>query len=184
MSSVKYQYFQTDTSITVEIYKPDADIKIEDQKIAIHNDDSVTEIFLAYKVIPSESKIEKGKKKQSVILKKVDAELWPDLQKKDSQPKELHAPHPKPEHEYIGKSYHQWDRLKVEDEEKDKEGGGDPNDFFKKLFKDVSPEAQKAMQKSFLESGGTVLSTNWDEVKNKKVEVKPPEGMVEKKYEI
>jgi suppressor of G2 allele of SKP1 len=34
------------------------------------------------------------------------------------------------------------------------------------------------------ESGGTVLSTNWGEVSKDKVEVKPPDGMEFKKYEI
>jgi hypothetical protein len=32
------------------------------------------------------------------------------------------------------------------------------------------------MMKSYQESGGTTLSTNWDEVKKGKVEVKPPAG--------
>ena len=35
-----------------------------------------------------------------------------------------------------------------------------------------------------VESGGTVLSTNWEEVGTKKVEMKPPDGMEFKKYEI
>ena len=34
-----------------------------------------------------------------------------------------------------------------------------------------------------VESGGTVLSTNWGEVGEKKVEMKPPDGMEWKKYE-
>uniref|UniRef100_A0A183SE50 SGS domain-containing protein n=1 Tax=Schistocephalus solidus TaxID=70667 RepID=A0A183SE50_SCHSO len=34
------------------------------------------------------------------------------------------------------------------------------------------------------ESGGTVLSTNWDEVGKGKVEVKPPDGMEYRKYPI
>lgn len=34
------------------------------------------------------------------------------------------------------------------------------------------------------ESGGTVLSTNWAEVGKEKVEVKPPDGMEFKKYEL
>ena len=33
------------------------------------------------------------------------------------------------------------------------------------------------------ESGGTVLSTNWGEVGNKKIDVKTPDGMEFKKYE-
>lgn len=33
-----------------------------------------------------------------------------------------------------------------------------------------------------MESGGTVLSTNWKEVAGKKVEVKPPDGMEYKKW--
>jgi suppressor of G2 allele of SKP1 len=33
------------------------------------------------------------------------------------------------------------------------------------------------------ESGGTVLSTNWDDVKKVKVECKPPDSMEHKKYE-
>lgn len=34
-----------------------------------------------------------------------------------------------------------------------------------------------------VESGGTVLSTNWGEVGEKKVEMKPPDGMEWKKYD-
>lgn len=39
------------------------------------------------------------------------------------------------------------------------------------------------MMKSFSESGGTVLSTNWKDVGQKKVEMKPPEGMEFKQYD-
>lgn len=34
----------------------------------------------------------------------------------------------------------------------------------------------RAMMKSFVESNGTVLSTNWKEVGAKKIECTPPEG--------
>jgi len=33
------------------------------------------------------------------------------------------------------------------------------------------------------ESGGTVLSTNWEDIKKQKTEIKPPDGMEFKKYE-
>jgi suppressor of G2 allele of SKP1 len=39
------------------------------------------------------------------------------------------------------------------------------------------------MNKSFQESGGTVLSTNWNEVAKEKVTVKPPDGVEFKKWD-
>lgn len=39
------------------------------------------------------------------------------------------------------------------------------------------------MNKSFQESGGTVLSTNWDEVKKEEVTVKPPDGCDFRKWD-
>ena len=38
------------------------------------------------------------------------------------------------------------------------------------------------MMKSFVESGGTVLSTNWDEVGKKEVKGSPPKGLEMKKW--
>jgi suppressor of G2 allele of SKP1 len=34
-----------------------------------------------------------------------------------------------------------------------------------------------------MESGGTVLSTNWKDVGEKKVDIKPPDGMEWKKWD-
>jgi suppressor of G2 allele of SKP1 len=36
--------------------------------------------------------------------------------------------------------------------------------------------------KSYQESGGTALSTNWGEVGSKTMEISPPEGMEAKKW--
>ncbi|KAM0723986.1 hypothetical protein Q7P37_000977 [Cladosporium fusiforme] len=74
-----------------------------------------------------------------------------------------------------------WDKFGDDDEEE--EEGDSTNAFFKKLYKGASPEAQRAMMKSFTESNGTALSTNWDEVSKKKVETSPPDGMQVKDWE-
>ena len=47
----------------------------------------------------------------------------------------------------------------------------------------ASDDTKKAMMKSFYESGGTQLSTNWSEVGAKKMEVKPPDGVEFKTWE-
>lgn len=62
------------------------------------------------------------------------------------------------------------------------EGDAAANALFRELFKNATPEARKAMEKSYIESNGTALSTNWDEVSKGRVETKPPDSMVAKKW--
>ena len=60
---------------------------------------------------------------------------------------------------------------------------GDPVDgFFKKLYAGADPDTRRAMMKSYQESNGTALSTNWSEVGKGKVETTPPEGMEAKTW--
>ena len=63
------------------------------------------------------------------------------------------------------------------------EDGGDPmEDFFKTLYKNADPDTKRAMIKSFQESNGTSLSTNWSEVKKAPVKTQPPDGVEAKKW--
>lgn len=49
--------------------------------------------------------------------------------------------------------------------------GGDAVDgFFKKLYAGADPDTRRAMIKSYVESKGTSLSTNWSEVGSKTME--------------
>lgn len=57
----------------------------------------------------------------------------------------------------------------------DSDYGGDAVDgFFKKLYATADPDTRRAMMKSYVESQGTSLSTNWSEVAKGKVEAHPP----------
>lgn len=45
--------------------------------------------------------------------------------------------------------------------------GDELNGFFKKLYKDADEDTRRAMMKSYVESNGTSLSTNWTDVGSK-----------------
>ncbi|KAH8120160.1 SGS-domain-containing protein [Phellopilus nigrolimitatus] len=85
-----------------------------------------------------------------------------------------------------------WDSLTKEilSSEKDKSLNDDPNvggdstvnGFFQQLYAGADKDTKKAITKSYYESGGTTLSTNWSEVSKGKVEVKPPQGSEWKRW--
>nr|ABH03406.1 SGT1 [Pelargonium x hortorum] len=80
-----------------------------------------------------------------------------------------------------------WDKLEAEvkKEEKEEKLDGDAalNKFFREIYQNADEDMRRAMSKSFVESNGTVLSTDWKEVGSKKVEGSAPDGMEVKKWE-
>ncbi|KAG0380695.1 Protein SGT1 A [Mortierella sp. AD032] len=77
-----------------------------------------------------------------------------------------------------------WDALAKEAANEEDKADGDKalNQLFSQIYKDADDDTRRAMMKSFTESNGTCLSTNWDEVGKGTVETRPPEGMIAKKY--
>ena len=71
---------------------------------------------------------------------------------------------------------------KNEVEDIEEEGGDPVNAFFKKLYAGADPDTRRAMMKSYQESNGTALSTNWADVSKGPVETSPPDGMIAKKW--
>ncbi|ODV92074.1 hypothetical protein CANCADRAFT_55814 [Tortispora caseinolytica NRRL Y-17796] len=74
------------------------------------------------------------------------------------------------------KTQKNWDKIVAElDESEDElENATDPEQFFKALYRDVDEDARRAMMKSYYESGGTTLSTDWSDVGQRHVDYIPP----------
>jgi len=62
------------------------------------------------------------------------------------------------------------------------EGEAGLNKVFQDIFSNGSDDQRRAMMKSFVESGGTVLSTNWEDVGKRHVDGTPPKGMEMRKW--
>ena len=82
-----------------------------------------------------------------------------------------------------------WDSIEKEiaaEEEQEKPQGDDAmNKLFQQLYANADPDTRRAMIKSYQTSGGTVLSTNWNEVEKTDYEKErtAPDGVEWKNWE-
>lgn len=179
--SIKHDWYQTDSHVTVNVLVKNQDkdkvkVTFGDTflNISFPSEDTFS-LNLSKQVEPSNCTYRIKPTKIELKLKKLNEELWTDLEAKHKDVKDC-LPQLN--------TRCNWDKF-VETELKDDTSQGDAalNELFQKIYTEGSDEVKKAMNKSFLESGGTVLSTNWNEVGEKKVDVKPPDGMEWKKWE-
>jgi suppressor of G2 allele of SKP1 len=194
---VRHEWFQNENYVTISVFikkvKPESvSIDLEDRALSLTIKLPTGSDFcfdldpLAHEIIPGESKYSVLSTKIEIKLKKkVTGIKWSVLEGEDdtnlAQVTTLNDAN-KPSYPSSSKKKYDWDSLEKSIEDEKPEGDAALNNLFQQIYRDASDETKRAMMKSYIESNGTCLSTNWDEVKNGKVECKPPEGMIAKSY--
>ncbi|XP_064637338.1 protein SGT1 homolog [Lineus longissimus] len=192
----RYDWYQTETHVIVNVMlknvkQEDCNINIQTRTFSAtvkqpSGSEYSLELDLAHAIDPEKSSTQILKPKIEVKLKKVDGIRWTAL---EGEPENIKQFTPGSttttgsSTKYPSASKKDWDKIAAEVEEDKPEGDAALNELFQKIYADGGDDVKKAMQKSFFESGGTVLSTNWNEIGKEKVEVKPPDGMEFKKWD-
>ncbi|KAL1502135.1 hypothetical protein ABEB36_007326 [Hypothenemus hampei] len=200
---VKHDWYQSDSMVVITVLVknvPEDQAKITFSEERVHLVINLTEFQeyskafqLAHKIVPEYSGFKITPSKIEIKLKKSEGIRWEKLEGECTNnniktiPQETHLGGDRPPSYPTSKKGKDWNKvekeIKKQEEEEKPEGDAALQKLFQDLYGRSSDEVRKAMNKSFMESGGTVLSTNWNEVSKKKVEVKPPDGVEFKKWD-
>ncbi|KAL0647142.1 hypothetical protein Bca4012_045433 [Brassica carinata] len=149
-------------------------------------------LLLDSQAVPEKCKYEVISTKIEILLAKAEIVTWASLEH-DKGPTVLPKPNVSTEVSMrlaypSSKRVKDWDKLEAEvkKQEKDEKLEGDTalNKFFCEIYSNADEDMRCAMNKSFVESNGTIFSTDGKEVGTKKIESTPPDGMELKKWEI
>ncbi|KAG0365027.1 SGS domain-containing protein [Gamsiella multidivaricata] len=195
---VRHEWYQNDGFVTISVFiknvkKESVDINITDKALSVSikmptgSDYSLELDPLSHVVVPAESKFEVLSTKIEIQLKKERFGVkWGALEGDDANAGSMATTAAAAAIAYpsSSKKTKNWDALEKEAAQEEEKADGDKalNQLFAQIYKDADDNTKRAMMKSFTESNGTCLSTNWDEVGKGPVETRPPEGMIAKKY--
>lgn len=195
---VKHEWYQTESQVTVSILAKnmkESDVTVtatENQLVVKTNSEEVTPKLnftfnLCHPIQADQLVVKCLSSKIEIKLKKCEAIQWKALELTAAELAKKLSGEQKPEYPSSSRKPKNWDKIEadIKAEEKDEKLEGDAalNKLFQQVYSNGSDETRRAMNKSFMESGGTVLSTNWGEVGAKKLDVKPPDGMEWKKWD-
>ncbi|XP_072948498.1 protein SGT1 homolog [Epargyreus clarus] len=200
---IKHDWYQTDALVVVTILlknAPGDKVKVQygERSLSVSsiipNSDSEysLELSLAHEIIPEMCMHVVSPSKIEVKLRKKEGLRWSLLEGEEQEASVKAIPQAVidasgPPTQQLPKIYKKdWDKIekdisKMDDEEP--KGEAALNALFQKIYGEGSDEVRRAMNKSFMESGGTVLSTNWADVAAKKVTAQPPDGLEFKKWD-
>lgn len=194
---IRHEWFQTDSAVSIAIYIKKEDIKDVEVEFGSKNLSIIIKLSSGSKwnlevdplfedIIPSDSSYNiLAKQVQVKLAKKVLGIKWNSLEEVYGTNVKLMSSMANTPKEYpsSSKKKHDWDLLVKEVESEKPEGEQALNSLFQSIYANASEDTKRAMMKSYVESNGTCLSTNWEDIGKRKVEVTPPDGMITRKFE-
>lgn len=211
-AAVRFEWFQTPTSVSfvffvkertedqfhVDATPTSVDITISLQGLPGTPDGkeyqySISPLFAPIDVSTPPKVVFKSMKIE-VTFQKVTAFHWPALEGNMSPGEAIAVPSTTgtiqaslptaaKELKYPNSKGKDWSSFKFDDIDEKPEGEAALQNLFQQIYGNGTDEQRKAMIKSFTESSGTVLSTNWEDVGKRKVNVEPPTGLEAKKID-
>lgn len=180
----RMEWYQSNTAVTIDIYAKNVDkdnsvVEISADRIGARlarpgMDDYVFEKHLFSPIDVSNSSWSASRVKVEIKLRKADAgREWKSLSSAgaDVSANEKARMHGEQKMKAVAQSQKNWDEIAAKELEGYKEGD-DVMNVFKSIYANADEDARRAMMKSYSESGGKVLSTDWSDVKQRKVEYK------------
>lgn len=125
---------------------------------------------MAESVNTENSKFSIGKVKLEIQLSKIEtSKIWKTLEIGEETETILKYPS-------SAKNPVDPNKIQINETEMEPTGEAAINALFQNIYADASDDTRRAMMKSFIESKGTVLSTNWKEVGEKEIKPIPPKN--------
>ncbi|KAM3935164.1 protein SGT1 homolog [Leptodactylus fuscus] len=195
-SKYRHDWYQTESQVIVtvmikNIQKEDVHIQFAERQLTLNvnlpsGENYNLTLFLFHSIVPEQSTFKVLSTKIEIKMKKTEAIRWDKLEGQAALPLKHFTQESMQKYPSSSHYTKNWDKLvgEIKEEEKNEKLEGDAalNHLFQQIYSDGSDEVKRAMNKSFMESGGTVLSTNWSDVGKRKVDVNPPDDMEFKKF--
>ncbi|KAJ2723403.1 Cochaperone protein [Coemansia sp. Benny D115] len=190
---VRHGWYQNDDYVTLEVFikrvqKESATIEFEPKSVSLSvkmptgSENNYEFDPLMHEIVPGGSSYEVLSTKIELKLKKAQPGLkWEHLEETEAQQMAQAKSKLALSSSRKGVS---WDAIAAEAEKETKLKPSEQsiNELFQTIYKDADLETRRAMMKSYTESNGTALSTDWKSVSKGKVETVPPADTYAKPY--
>ncbi|GMG21337.1 unnamed protein product [Ambrosiozyma monospora] len=189
--NLRTDWFDTDNEVSIQVFikfiqKESVKAEIKESSISFKFADknkfeyeyTLPQLFSKVDVAKSSYRVF-GTKLEITLIKAIK-EKWDKLSIADNSETEAEKQDEVFSYPTSGHKKIDWSEIEKEVGEEDDMDTDSPDYFFKKLYKDADPDTQRAMLKSYQESNGTALSTDWKDVSSKFYEPVPEDKYKDK----